>query len=560
MIDRLRALVDRAAFSARALAGTGVLAPGGRSRHLPRFAAQAVQSLGGPNLVLLFHGLTQPQREAIVEYSERGTRRLSWGELNAMVNRLCHALLGRGAGAGSRIAVMLPNGLESLLAQAALARLGATAVQIGYRSKAAEIAHILENAEPRASLFSARYLGAMGDARHSTGSGGAALVLEGELLHPEAMSGDLCDWDRALASASPELPRVPRHQGDGGGVIIYTSGTTGKPKGANRTWRQTGYDSIADMVHQIGMRNDERHLVLCPLYHSAAPGFVAMVLGLGGTVVLMNHFDPEGALAIIEKEAITSTLVVPTMLVRLGALPPAVRKPYNTSSLRWIMSGAAPLATEVARKAQEQFGPILWNFYGSTETGLVTLAGPRDHLARPGTIGRALRGNEIRLLDEQGLMVPPGEIGELFTRNATMIAGYHKNQEATAAASRQGLFSVGDLARMDADGYYYLESRKHDLVISGGVNIYPREIEDHLHTHPAVLEAAVIGAPDPEWGESLHAFIVVRPGMTLSAEEVAAHCRAGLADFKRPRQVTFLAELPRNPTGKVLKRNLRDTP
>jgi fatty-acyl-CoA synthase len=282
------------------------------------------------------------------------------------------------------------------------------------------------------------------------------------------------------------------------------------------------------------------------------------MMALGATIVLMNHFDPEGALDVIQKERITCTLMVPTMLIRISNLPDATIRNYDTSSLRWVMSGAAPLTTETARRFMEKFGPVLWNFYGATETGLVTLAGPGDHVTRPGTIGKAMRGNSIRLLDDAGNAVKPGEIGELYARNPTMIAGYHRNADATQSSQREGHFSVGDLGRVDADGYYYLESRKHDMVISGGVNIYPREIEDHLHTHPAILEAAVVGVPDPEWGESLRAFVVVRDGEHVSEAEVIDFCRKGLADFKRPRKVTFVAELPRNPTGKILKRELRD--
>jgi len=308
------------------------------------------------------------------------------------------------------------------------------------------------------------------------------------------------------------------------------------------------------------MRTDDRHLVVCPLYHSAAPAFVAIMMSLGATSVLMNHFDPEACLALIERERITSTLMVPTMLVRLTALPPEVRRRYDTSSLRWIMSGAAPLATDTARRVEAQFGPVLWNFYGATETGIVTIAGPGQHTARPGTVGRAARGNQIRLLDDAGAEVAPGAIGELYVRNSMLIGGYHKNRDATERSQRDGFFSVGDLARVDADGYYYMESRKHDMVISGGVNIYPREIEDHLQTHPAILDVAVVGVPDPEWGETLRAYVVVRAGHAITAAEVADYCRRELADFKRPRQVVFLDELPRNPTGKVLKRELRDRP
>jgi fatty-acyl-CoA synthase len=252
--------------------------------------------------------------------------------------------------------------------------------------------------------------------------------------------------------------------------------------------------------------------------------------------------------------------MVPTMIVRLTSLPAETLAKYASHSLRWVMSAAAPLSTDAARRFMAQFGPILWNFYGATETGIVTLAGPADHVARPGTIGRAVAGNEIRLLDDADHEVADGEIGELYARNSMLISGYHKNAEATQSSQRDGFFSVGDLGRRDADGFYFLESRKHDMVISGGVNIYPREIEDHLQDHPAILDAAVIGVPDPEWGERLRAFIVLRDGHTLTADEVIAYCRDGLADFKRPRQVSFLAELPRNPTGKVLKRELRDVP
>ncbi|HEX5060276.1 MAG TPA: AMP-binding protein, partial [Kofleriaceae bacterium] len=266
----------------------------------------------------------------------------------------------------------------------------------------------------------------------------------------------------------------------------------------------------------------------------------------------------EGALDIIQKERVTCSLMVPTMLIRLSNLPKETLAKYDTSSLRWVMSAAAPLTTEAARRFMAQFGPVLWNFYGATETGLVTLAGPHDHVSRPGTIGRRLRGNEIRLLDDSGNDVRVGEVGELYARNPTLISGYHGNDDATRSSQRDGFFSVGDCGRTDADGYYYLESRKSDMVISGGVNIYPREIEDHLSTHPAILEAAVIGVPDPEWGETLRAFVVLRNGQQLSETEVINFCREHLADYKRPRKVTFLTEMPRNPTGKILKRELRD--
>jgi len=541
-------------FFGKVLRASQVARPVRPSQFL-QFLKSARQTPLGPHLALMFHAAAHPDKEAIVEYGDRGVRRLTWGELDATINRLAHALVARGVGGGKRVALMLPNGIEYLVAQQALARLGATAVQIGYRLKPPEIAYILTNSEPTATLVHAEYVTAMRDARTLAHQAGPIIVVSGN----GQLAVEETDWDRALAGSSPDVP--PRTTGgDGGGVIVYTSGTTGKPKGANRAWKRTGFESVADMIYQVGMRADDRHLVVCPLYHSAAPAFVAIMMSLGATVVLMNHFDPEGALGIIQQERVTCSLMVPTMLIRMSNLPAETIGKYDTSSLRWIMSAAAPLTTEAARRFMDTFGKVLWNFYGATETGLVTLAGPEDHCGRPGTIGRALRGNQIRLLDEGGRDVRQGEIGELYARNSTLISGYHNNHEATSSAQREGFFSVGDLGRMDADGYYYLESRKHDMVISGGVNIYPREIEDHLHTHPSVLEAAVIGVPDPEWGETLRAFVVLRTGTDATESELIEFCRRGLADFKRPKKVLFLNELPRNPTGKVLKRELRELP
>jgi fatty-acyl-CoA synthase len=554
-LGKLRARIDRAVFFGSVVRASKVVHPI-RPRNLAQFVKNARQTKPGPHLAVMYHAAAHPDKEALIEYGERGVRRLSWAELDATINRLAHALVARGVGGGGRVALMLPNCLEYLIAQQALARLGATAVQIGYRLKAGEIAFILDNAAPAATIVHADYLAAMDDARAQTGKGGGMIVCGGD---GALAGGDREEWDRALAAAPPDMP--PRVRGgDGGGVIVYTSGTTGKPKGANRAWRKTGFESVADMILQVGMRADDRHLVTCPLYHSAAPAFVAIMLSLGATIVLQTHWEPEACLDIIARERVTCTLMVPTMFIRMCALPPETLAKYDTSSLRWVMSAAAPLTTETARRFMAQFGPVLWNFYGATETGLVTLAGPDDHLARPGTIGRGLRGNEIRLLDDAGQPVAPGEVGELYARNSTLISGYHGNDEATRSSQRDGFFSVGDVGRVDADGFYYLESRKHDMVISGGVNIYPREIEDHLATHPSILEAAVVGVPDPEWGESLRAFVVLRNGSALSEVEVINYCRDGLADYKRPRKVTFLADLPRNPTGKVLKRELRDLP
>lgn len=553
ILELVKGRAARAAFVARVLRGTG-FAGALRVRGLAPFVRAARATRPGPHLAVMLHARMNPAKEALVD----GDRRWSWRELDRDINRLAHALAARG-GANAPVACMLGNSAEYVLAQQALARIGGTAVQIGYRSKPAEVAYILENAEPAVAIVGAAHVDTFAAGQRAAGTTHAArVIVAGDLGATDLPTG----WDRwadALGREPADAPPV-LERNDGGGVIVYTSGTTGKPKGAARNWKQTGLDAVADLMLQVGLHHDDRHLVTCPLYHSAAPAFVAMMMSLGATTVLMEHFEPEAALALVARERVTSTLVVPTMLVRIGALPDETLRRYDTSSLRWVMSAAAPLPTEAARRFMDRFGPVLWNFYGATETGVVTLAGPGDHLARPGTVGRALRGNEVRLLDDVGQPVAPGEVGELYVRNSMLIGGYHKNPEATERSQRAGFFSVGDLARVDGDGYYYLESRKHDMVISGGVNIYPREIEDHLLTHPAILDVAVVGVPDPEWGETLRAFVVVRPGHQVTAAEVGDHCRTHLADYKRPRQVVFLDELPRNPTGKVLKRELRGHP
>ncbi|MGZ3408647.1 MAG: class I adenylate-forming enzyme family protein, partial [Polyangia bacterium] len=363
-------------------------------------------------------------------------------------------------------------------------------------------------------------------------------------------------YEELLAAGDPSMPA--RVEGGGyGGVMIYTSGTTGRAKGATRDFRRMGMEQVLDFISRFPLRRDERHLVVCPLYHSMAAAFVTMIFFVGGCSVVVRHFDPEQVLRAIERERITSITVVPTMMSRIIALGPEVLRKYDTSSLRWIMSGAAPLPTELARHIEDAFGPILFNFYGATETGLVTIALPGEHTARPGTIGRLINGNEVRFLDGEGRDVPPGQVGELYVRNGMMMDGYHANKKATDDATRDGYISVGDLAYQDADGYLYLADRKTDMVISGGVNIYPWEIEQRLHEHPAVQDVAVVGVPDPEWGESLAAFIVLRSGQSATADELIAWVKETLADYKRPRSVVFVETLPRTPTGKVLKRELK---
>lgn len=503
----------------------------------------------GPQLAIAFHSRTRGDQCALI----CGERSWTYRELDQEINQLSRGLVSMGVSGGDAVAIMLPNCSEHLVAQETMPRIGVVAAQVGYRLKGDEIAYIFDNADPQIVIYHYRY-----EAEIRAANVGEKFLEVAQFLvvgaPPDANTyGER--YEDLIGSQDREMP-ILRNAGDGG-VIVYTSGTTGKPKGATRTWKDTGLVSITDLMAKTGIRSNDVHLVVCPLYHSAALAFAKMLFGLGATVVLADHFDAEAVLQCIESEKITCSFMVPTMLVRLNALPPAVRQKYDTSSLRWVMSGAAPLATATANEFQDNFGPILHNFYGATETGVVSHAGPEDHLGHPGSVGRPLRGNQLKIIDEHGEELNHEEVGELYVSNGMLIAGYHKNTEATLDSQRNGFFSVGDMASIDSDGYLHLASRKHDMVISGGVNIYPREIENRLHEHPDVLEAAVTGIPDPEWGECVGAFVVVREGEKQSAEALRSYCKEHLASYKQPRHIIFLESLPRNETGKVLKRKLQ---
>jgi fatty-acyl-CoA synthase len=271
----------------------------------------------------------------------------------------------------------------------------------------------------------------------------------------------------------------------------------------------------------------------------------------------MSEFKPHTFLEHVERFGVTTTAVVPTMLHRVLSLGGEELHKHDLRSLRAVFCGSAPLSGRLALEAMDTLGDVLFNFYGATETGLVTLAKPADLRAAPGTIGKVLPGTEVRLLDDAGAEVAPGQVGELFVRNGLLVEGYHADVESTRASMKDGFFSVGDLARRDRDGRYFIEGRKRDMIISGGVNVYPAEVEAALEAHPEVAEAAVVGVDDAEWGERVRAFVARRPASTLDDAAIKAWCRERLSGPKVPREVVFLDALPRNPTGKVLKRDLK---
>ncbi len=521
------------------------------------FLREAAKGKLNASLVFRFAAANDPDRLALVEANASAPhggygpdRSFTFGELNERLERLGAALTRRGFKKGSAVLMLLKNRAEFILIQPAIGRLGASAVTISWRSTAPEIEYIAKHAGVRAVFFDkdiaatvtdalSRLDPAIGDHAYSVGG-----KVDGFLSYDELM-------EAGPGNAAPDAS-------DEGAVVMYTSGTTGKPKGAVRRFQKDALASALAFIGETPTGMYERHLAICPLYHATAFGFTALSYLVQGTVYVLPEFRPEGFLDAIQRYRITTTAAVPTMLHRVLELGPDVIKKYDTSSLKAVFSGGAALSSQIANGFNEQFGDVLYNFYGATETGIVTVASPEDLRRSPGTIGHVVPGVEIRLLDEQGNEVPDGQVGELYARSSMLCEGYHDDAGATNSAMREGFFSVGDHGRKDSRGCYHLEGRKRDMIISGGVNVYPAEVEQALEAHPDVSEVAVVGVVDPEWGERVRAFVVKKSGAAIHEDDLKVYCKSRLAGPKVPRDFVFLDTLPRNPTGKVLKRELRE--
>ena len=486
----------------------------------------------------------QPHRPALIE----DERSLTWEQFFRMRNRLAHALAALGIGAGQHAIVYAHNALENLVVGAALRALGAIGVPMNHRLTAEEVAYILDNADATAVFVGDAFLPMAERVR------GAARV-----KHWITLGAERRPWaealDDLLARGHEAPPPAPPAMG---GSMVYTAGTTGKPKGALR--RVTDPKAILPRLAALDCLDPAQvHLVAGPLYHSAPGGFALYAQMVGGTVVVMRKFDPEEALRLVERHRCTTTFMAPTLLKRIVDLPAEVRARYDVSSMRSLVIAAAPCPMRVKEQAVAMFGPALYEFYGSTELGVNTVLRPEDVLRKPGSCGRAAPGVELAILDDAGRPAAPGTPGELFVRRYDGVFDeYYRNPAATAQTSRGEWMSVGDVAWVDAEGFVYICDRKRDMIISGGVNIYPAEIEDALHRHPAVEDAAVFGVPDPDWGERVHAAVQLRPGRGVTPGELLEFCRAHLADYKTPREVSFHEAFPRDTAGKLVKRLLRE--
>lgn len=522
---------------------------------LKLLATELARGRANPSLIFRFFSLTDPDRTAVIQAGLPGRKdlgadeikRMSYGAINAAMDHVAAALKKRGIGKGTTVIASIKNRIESVVVQAAVGRAGASVVTASWRSTAPELEYLANHSGARAIFFDADIEGTIRD-----------LLLKVPAISPgRAFSiGGAVTGFAAIEDLYAERGSTDEDHSKDSAVVMYTSGTTGKPKGASRSLQRDAMAYALSFVEHTPMQLGEVHLTVCPLYHATAFGFTGITFLLGGTAVIMAEYRPESFLAAVERYGVTSSAMVPTMIHRLLDQGPDALKKADLSSLRAIFSGGAPLPGSLAIEAMNALGDKIYNFYGATETGLVTLATPEDLRASPGTIGRALPGNDVRLVDEQGRDVPEGQVGELYAHN-TMLVTYHADADATKRSMLDRYFSVGDLARRDAAGRYHIEGRKRDMIISGGVNVYPAEVEAAIEAHAAVAEVAVVGVPDKEWGERVRAFVVRRQGAEVDGEQIKAHCRARLASTKVPRDVVFLDALPRNPTGKILKRELR---
>jgi acyl-CoA synthetase (AMP-forming)/AMP-acid ligase II len=494
--------------------------------------------------IVAHYAAKHPDKAAIVD----GERTLSWRELLSTRNRFAHSLDRLGLAAGEHAAVYAPNSADNLLAGSAVRALGAVAVPVNHRLTADEVTYIVDHSDAAVVFVGDAFVPMVERVR-------AAAT---KVRHWVVIGSERQPWATSMDTLVAEGCAAPLPARATGGSMIYTAGTTGKPKGALRTL--TDPAAVLPRLAALDTVDPEHvHLVAGPLYHSAPGGFAVYAHMVGNTVVVMQKFDAEEALRLIERHRCTTTFMAPTLLKRIVDLPPAVRARYDVSSMRSIVVAAAPCPMRVKEEVMAYFGPVLYEFYGSTELGINTVLRPADVLRKPGSCGTAAPGVEIAVFGDDGAPLPAGQPGELFVhRYDGVFETYYKNAQATKDTTRGEWLSVGDVAWIDGEGFVHICDRKRDMIISGGVNIYPAEVEDVLHRHPAIEDAAVFGVPDPEWGERVHAAVQLRAGMSLSPRDVIDFCRSRLADYKAPRDVSFHPDFPRDTAGKLVKRTLRE--
>lgn len=492
-----------------------------------------------------------------------GQRRTTLAELSARASRAATAFTSVGATDGAGVALLLRNDFEFFEASIATRRCGAYVVPINWHFSGEEVEFILRDADTRVLVVHADLLEPVAN-NIPDGVHVRVVPTPPEIAAAYSVSGASCDvssdhleWRAWIDGFEPmETPASPL-----GGTMLYTSGTTGQPKGVRRAplEDETLLPYYRAVAETFGIDPGMRAVMTGPLYHSAPNAYANVGLRLGCDLLLMPRFDAEELLRLIESERLTHMHMVPTMFVRLLRLPEAVRSRYDLSSLQSIVHGAAPCPTDVKRQMIDWWGPLIREYYGSTEGSLIAGSTSEQWLSRPGTVGKARSGARIEIQDDEGRVLPVGEVGEVYARlDAMPNFTYHKRDADRAAIERGGLLTNGDLGYLDEDGYLYLCDRKRDMIISGGVNIYPAEIEAVLIEHPSVLDCAVFGVPHPEFGESVACAIQRQPESRLDEAGVRSHLTGRIAKFKIPETIAFHESLPRQDNGKIYKQALRE--
>ena len=504
---------------------------------------------------LRLHAEAKPERPAVIVDRASGARprTLTFAELDAEVNRTAHVLRGRfGMRAGERLVWCGPNSVEVLVTIHAARKAGLVAVPLSYRFNAEEMQYVIDNSGATLVVVDAEQAPLVAEIRECLPKVRAVVVFGGEV--PQGCES----WDEVVADQPDDEPVIDDDASSVGAQMLYTSGTTGKPKGAVRT--TTDPVIVIALLGELGlMPGGDVHLTTGPLYHSGPLAFASLSHTLGNPIVLLRKFDAGAWLHLVEEYRVTNTFSAPTQLKRIVNLPADALERADLSSMRCLIANAAPVPYALKQEVVEKLGDgFLYEVYGSTELGIVTVLKPEDQLRKPGSCGKTYGGVEVRLVKDDGTDAETGEPGELYIRTGLAMDGYHHTSEQLDELEDGGWKSVGDVAYADDEGYLYICDRKKDMIISGGVNIYPAEIEAVLHAHPEVLDAAVFGIPDEEWGERVWAIVQPKPGESVDLDELREFVDARLAGYKRPRGYELRDELPRTDAGKLLKRVLRD--
>jgi acyl-CoA synthetase (AMP-forming)/AMP-acid ligase II len=531
---------------AHKLGGVKVLADAGVVRPVrPDKLAGVVKTLKqwgrGPASGYIVSALLCPERTAIVD--ERGS--LTFRELDRRTSSLANSLAAAGVREGDGVGIMCRNHRGFVEATVATAKLGADVLYLNTAFAGPQLAEVVQREGPTALIYDEEFSGLLEQA----GEGRLRFV-----AWHDGDSGARSDptLDDLIAAGSDRLPEVPSRVGR---TVILTSGTTGSPKGANRSSPQS-LDPAISLLSKIPLKRGQTTHIAAPLFHSWGFAHFTIGLMLNSTLVLQRRFDPEASLAAIARTRADSLVVVPVMMQRILDLPAETRRRYNCSSLSIVAASGSALPGDLATEWMDEYGDTLYNLYGSTEVAWATIASPDEMRAAPGTAGTPPRGTVVRLYDEQGKPVPDGRTGRIFVGNEFLFEGY------TGGGTKDeidGLMATGDVGRFDDGGRLFVEGRDDEMIVSGGENVFPKEVEDLLARHDAILEAAAIGISDAEFGQRLLAFVVPKPGVEIGEADLKAYVKANLARYKVPREIRFLAQLPRNATGKVVKRELVET-